>query len=128
MAIIGAGYTGLWAAWYLKQMEPGLEIVILEAEIAGFGASGRNGGWCSAFLSGIDHWLDDPAGSWSDGLDAAEKLANLLEAARRMAATIDSSRAVRISRRCARSSDATRLISPHTGTSTRWNFPSAMAS
>lgn len=62
VAIIGAGYTGLWAAWYLKQMEPALQIVILEAEIAGFGASGRNGGWCSAFLSGIDHWLDDPAG------------------------------------------------------------------
>jgi len=61
VAIVGAGYTGLWTAWYLKQIEPGLEVVILEAELAGFGASGRNGGWCSAFLSGIDHWLDDPA-------------------------------------------------------------------
>lgn len=61
VAIIGAGYTGLWTAWYLTQIDPGLEIVILEAEIAGFGASGRNGGWASAFLSGIDHWLDDPA-------------------------------------------------------------------
>jgi glycine/D-amino acid oxidase-like deaminating enzyme len=61
VAIIGAGYTGLWTAWYLKQSDPSLHIVILEAEIAGFGASGRNGGWCSAFLSGIDHWLDDPA-------------------------------------------------------------------
>jgi glycine/D-amino acid oxidase-like deaminating enzyme len=60
VAIIGAGYTGLWTAWYLKQIEPSLKVVILEAEIAGFGASGRNGGWCSAFLSGIDHWLDDP--------------------------------------------------------------------
>ncbi|MFC1606124.1 NAD(P)/FAD-dependent oxidoreductase [Pseudomonadota bacterium] len=60
VAIIGAGYTGLWTAWYLKQAEPSLNVVILEAETAGFGASGRNGGWCSAFLSGIDHWLDDP--------------------------------------------------------------------
>jgi glycine/D-amino acid oxidase-like deaminating enzyme len=60
VAIIGAGYTGLWTAWYLRQTEPSLKVVILEAEIAGFGASGRNGGWCSAFLSGIDHWLDDP--------------------------------------------------------------------
>jgi len=60
VAIIGAGYTGLWTAWYLKQTEPSLKVVLLEAEIAGFGASGRNGGWCSAFLSGIDHWLEDP--------------------------------------------------------------------
>ncbi len=35
--------------------------MILEAETAGFGASGRNGGWCSAFLSGIRHWLDNPS-------------------------------------------------------------------
>jgi glycine/D-amino acid oxidase-like deaminating enzyme len=61
VAIVGAGYTGLWAAWYLKRVEPGLHIAVVEADIAGYGASGRNGGWCSAWLSGIDHWLDDPA-------------------------------------------------------------------
>lgn len=61
VAIVGAGYTGLWTAWYLKQMEPALNITVLESEIAGFGASGRNGGWCSAFVSGIDHWYRDPA-------------------------------------------------------------------
>jgi glycine/D-amino acid oxidase-like deaminating enzyme len=61
VAIIGAGYTGLWTAWYLRQAEPSLRVKILEAEIAGFGASGRNGGWCSAFLSGIDRWLERPA-------------------------------------------------------------------
>jgi len=60
VAIIGAGYTGLWTAYYLRQINPSLRIVILEAEIAGFGASGRNGGWCASFLSGIDRWLDDP--------------------------------------------------------------------
>ena len=60
IAIVGAGYTGLWTAWYLKQIDPNLNIAILEAEIAGFGASGRNGGWCSSFLSGIEHWFDDP--------------------------------------------------------------------
>jgi glycine/D-amino acid oxidase-like deaminating enzyme len=48
VAIVGAGYTGLWTAYYLKQAEPGLRIAILEARTAGFGASGRNGGWCSA--------------------------------------------------------------------------------
>ena len=50
VAIVGAGYTGLWTAYYLKQIDPGLRIVIVEAEFAGFGASGRNGGWLSALL------------------------------------------------------------------------------
>ena len=61
VAIVGAGYTGLWTAYYLKRANPGLDITLLEAEIAGYGASGRNGGWCSGYLSGIDHWLDDPS-------------------------------------------------------------------
>jgi glycine/D-amino acid oxidase-like deaminating enzyme len=60
IAIVGAGYTGLWTAYYLKRNNPALDITLVEAEIAGFGASGRNGGWCSAYLSGIDQWLDDP--------------------------------------------------------------------
>ena len=47
VCIIGAGYTGLWAAWYLKALDPGLNIVVLDREFAGFGASGRNGGWLS---------------------------------------------------------------------------------
>jgi glycine/D-amino acid oxidase-like deaminating enzyme len=48
VAILGAGYTGLWTAYYLLRREPSLRVVVLEAEIAGFGASGRNGGWCSS--------------------------------------------------------------------------------
>jgi glycine/D-amino acid oxidase-like deaminating enzyme len=60
VVIAGGGYTGLWTAYYLKQIDPSLDIAILEAEIAGFGASGLNGGWCAGYLSGIDHWLDDP--------------------------------------------------------------------
>jgi len=60
VAIVGAGYTGLWTAYYLKRIHPSLDIVVIEAEFAGFGASGRNGGWCSSHLAGIDHWLDDP--------------------------------------------------------------------
>jgi glycine/D-amino acid oxidase-like deaminating enzyme len=47
VAIIGAGYTGLWAAYYLAAADPSLRIAVLEREIAGFGASGRNGAWCS---------------------------------------------------------------------------------
>ena len=45
ICIIGAGYTGLWTAWYLKQARPDLNILIVEKHFAGFGASGRNGGW-----------------------------------------------------------------------------------
>ncbi|WP_433430762.1 NAD(P)/FAD-dependent oxidoreductase [Nonomuraea sp. CA-141351] len=52
VAIVGGGYTGLWTAYYLKQAEPGLRIAILEKEFAGFGASGRNGGWLSAEFAG----------------------------------------------------------------------------
>jgi len=50
VAIVGGGLTGLWTAWYLLEREPGLRIVVLEKEIAGFGASGRNGGWLSALF------------------------------------------------------------------------------
>jgi glycine/D-amino acid oxidase-like deaminating enzyme len=50
VAIVGAGYTGLWTAFYLLRADPTLRIAVLEADIAGFGASGRNGGWCSALL------------------------------------------------------------------------------
>src|SRR5258707_14824303 len=44
VAIAGAGLTGLWTAYYLSMADPGLRIVLCEREIAGFGASGRNGG------------------------------------------------------------------------------------
>jgi glycine/D-amino acid oxidase-like deaminating enzyme len=50
VAIVGAGYTGLWTAYYLQRADPGLRIAIIEAEVAGFGASGRNGGWASALF------------------------------------------------------------------------------
>jgi glycine/D-amino acid oxidase-like deaminating enzyme len=52
VAIVGAGFTGLWTAYYLKASEPSLRVVLLEREHAGFGASGRNGGWVSGFFSG----------------------------------------------------------------------------
>jgi glycine/D-amino acid oxidase-like deaminating enzyme len=50
VAIVGGGLTGLWTAYYLLRAKPDLRIVVLEKEIAGFGASGRNGGWCSALF------------------------------------------------------------------------------
>jgi glycine/D-amino acid oxidase-like deaminating enzyme len=50
VAIVGAGFTGLWTAYYLAQRDPALRIVVLEKDFAGFGASGRNGGWASGLL------------------------------------------------------------------------------
>jgi glycine/D-amino acid oxidase-like deaminating enzyme len=59
VAIVGAGYTGLWTAYYLTEIQPSVRVAILEAEFAGYGASGRNGGWCSALfpqsLSALSH-------------------------------------------------------------------------
>ena len=52
VCIVGAGFTGLWTAYYLKQAEPSLRIVVLEAAFTGFGASGRNGGWLTSALPG----------------------------------------------------------------------------
>ena len=51
VAVVGAGYTGLWTAYYLAAAEPSLRIAVVEREVAGFGASGRNGGWCSALFA-----------------------------------------------------------------------------
>lgn len=50
VAIIGGGLTGLWTAWYLLERDPTLRVTVLEKSIVGFGASGRNGGWCSALF------------------------------------------------------------------------------
>jgi len=74
VAIVGAGFTGLWTAWHLLRQDPTLRVVVVEREIAGWGASGRNGGWCSALF----------AASWSrvaadHGRDAALALRRNLE-------------------------------------------------
>ena len=52
VCIVGAGYTGLWTAYYLRQLDPSLSIAVVEARFAGFGASGRNGGWLSGLPPG----------------------------------------------------------------------------
>ncbi|MFD3039972.1 MULTISPECIES: NAD(P)/FAD-dependent oxidoreductase [Mycolicibacterium] len=52
VCIVGAGYSGLWTAYYLAQADPSLRITVLEARFAGFGASGRNGGWLSGLIPG----------------------------------------------------------------------------
>ena len=64
LTIIGGGFTGLWAAIQALEDQPGLRVVVLEAERCGFGASSRNGGFCDGSLThglenGISHWPDD---------------------------------------------------------------------
>lgn len=69
VVIMGAGYTGLWTALALAKQSPDLRIVVLDKEVAGFGASGRNGGWCSAlFPTSVGSLITQ------HGLDAATAL------------------------------------------------------
>jgi glycine/D-amino acid oxidase-like deaminating enzyme len=62
VAIVGAGYTGLWMAYYLKRAQPSLHLVVLEAHTSGFGASGRNGGWVTGFFAGAPRRYERGAG------------------------------------------------------------------
>lgn len=64
LVIIGAGFTGLWAALQASEENPGRTIIVLEAHEVGFGASTRNGGFCSASIThgifnGLAHWQND---------------------------------------------------------------------
>jgi glycine/D-amino acid oxidase-like deaminating enzyme len=71
VAVVGAGYTGLWTAYYLALAEPSLRIAVVEREIAGFGASGRNGGWCSALFAASREKVARAAGGGASGRKAA---------------------------------------------------------
>lgn len=73
VAIMGAGYTGLWTALGLKKQRPDLSVIVVEKEIAGFGASGRNGGWCSALFPTSTNTLLE-----THGLEAARHLRNAM--------------------------------------------------
>jgi glycine/D-amino acid oxidase-like deaminating enzyme len=46
VVVVGGGYLGLWTAWQLKELEPELDVLVLEAAVCGHGPSGRNGGFC----------------------------------------------------------------------------------
>lgn len=68
VAVVGGGLTGLWTAYYLSKADPDLRIAVLERDVVGFGASGRNGGWCSALFAASEERLNQVAG---DGAGAA---------------------------------------------------------
>ena len=66
LCIVGGGFTGLWAAVQALEEHPGRSVAVVEAAVAGFGASTRNGGFCAAslthgFLNGLAHWPDEIA-------------------------------------------------------------------
>ena len=74
VAIVGAGFTGLWTAIALTDTDPTLRVAVLEAETVGFGASGRNGGFCEASLThglanGIRHYPDELETLEREGVD-----------------------------------------------------------
>jgi glycine/D-amino acid oxidase-like deaminating enzyme len=75
VCVIGAGYTGLWTAYYLKKADSSLRIAIVEREIAGFGASGRNGAWVSPFFATAAHKLAK-AGSRDGALALQREMLN----------------------------------------------------
>jgi glycine/D-amino acid oxidase-like deaminating enzyme len=65
VVVVGGGFTGLWAAWHVKQLRPEARVVLLEAGTCGQGPSGRNGGFCNAMwfqlASMRRRWGDEPA-------------------------------------------------------------------
>ncbi|MGA7270652.1 MAG: FAD-dependent oxidoreductase [Acidimicrobiia bacterium] len=71
LTVVGAGLTGLWAAIQALEEQPGLRVVVLEAERCGFGASSRNGGFCDGSLT---HGLRNGMSHWPDEIDALVRL------------------------------------------------------
>src|SRR4051794_34647238 len=71
LCIVGGGFTGLWAALHAKADDPSREVVLLEAESIGFGASGRNGGFCVASLT---HGIENGLARFADEMGVLERL------------------------------------------------------
>jgi glycine/D-amino acid oxidase-like deaminating enzyme len=76
VAIVGAGFTGLWTALFLARHDPSLRVVVLEAGVAGAGASGRNGGWASALYP-----VSFARIARTHGRDAMQRLRTMLQVA-----------------------------------------------
>ncbi len=86
VAIVGAGFTGLWTAYYLKLADPSLRVAVLEKEIAGFGASGRNGGWVSPMFAtplatlAKEHGRDAAVAMQRAMIDTVDEIGRVVEA------------------------------------------------
>ena len=74
VCIVGGGYTGLWTAYHLSRLDPSMRVAVVEANVAGWGASGRNGGWCSALFAASWPWL-----AQEHGVNAALALRRAME-------------------------------------------------
>lgn len=84
LTIIGAGFTGLWTALLAKQRNPNLEVVIIESNEVAYGASGRNGGFCSAslthgFLNGVSRWEKEFPKLLQMGRDNLDEIENTIK-------------------------------------------------
>src|SRR6201996_2912088 len=71
LCIVGGGFTGLWAAVQAKADDPAREVVLLEAETIGFGASGRNGGFA---IGSLTHGLENGLARFGDEIELLERL------------------------------------------------------
>ena len=76
VAIVGGGFTGLWTAYYLLSIDPSIRVMVIERDIVGFGASGRNGGWCVGELAAGPERHEAVAGN-----DAARRFLHALHGA-----------------------------------------------
>src|SRR6188472_2033651 len=72
LCIVGGGFTGLWAALHAKADDPGRDVVLLEAETVGFGASGRNGGFV---VSSLTHGIANGMSRFAEEMPVLERLA-----------------------------------------------------
>ncbi len=76
LVVVGGGYTGMWTAWYARQLRPGARVVLLESEpVCGHGPSGRNGGFCNAMWLSLasmrERWGDEQALRVAQAAEAA---------------------------------------------------------
>ena len=84
VVILGAGYTGMWTALHLTELDPGIDVVILEQDVAGGGASGRNGGFVNSFWGDLEylthHFGDEAAVALCEaGADSVRAIGSFLD-------------------------------------------------
>jgi glycine/D-amino acid oxidase-like deaminating enzyme len=79
VVVIGGGYTGMWAAWHAKALEPEARVILLEADVCGRGPSGRNGGFCNVMWFSLPNmrarWGEE--GALAVGRASAEAVAGI---------------------------------------------------